>query len=103
MTTWDEDKPRRPKQRCGFLLSDCQFRDRLGYHVLYGILPAYAEVAYASLNPWMVPYRDYDLLVVGIGNSLFPTDARNAMLGSLTERVPRSIGIFGTHHRSLFR
>ncbi len=104
MTMSEGDKPRRPKQV--IVLSYFQtvnFGDRLGYHVLNGVLPAHADVTYASLNPWNVPDRDYDLLILGIGNSLLPSDACNPRLAALMGGVPHSIGIFGTQFRSLFR
>jgi len=78
------------------------FGDRLGYHVLNGIMPPYAEVTYGNLDPWTVPDKPYDLLILGLGNSLLPQDARSAELAELMERVPQSIGIFGTQYRSLF-
>jgi hypothetical protein len=79
------------------------FGDRLGYHMLNGVLPADAIVTYGTIRPWHVPDQGYDLLILGIGNSLLPGDARNPMLAALMDRVPHSIGIFGTQVRSLFR
>jgi hypothetical protein len=100
----ESELPRRPKRVIVLSYFETpNFGDRLGYHVLNGILPAHADVTYASLSPWTVPDRDYDLLILGIGNSLLPSDARNPMLAALMDRVPHSIGIFGTQVRSLFR
>jgi len=104
MTPVDHEKPPRPKQV--LVLSyyhTANFGDRLGYHVLNGIMPARVELTYATLNPWAVPDRDYDLLILGIGNSILPHDACNADLAALMERVPHTIGIFGTQYRGLFR
>ncbi|HMI20633.1 MAG TPA: hypothetical protein VK533_13930 [Sphingomonas sp.] len=99
-----EDSARRPKRVIVLSYYETvNFGDRLGYHVLNGILPAHADVTYANLNPWTVPDRDYDLLILGIGNSLLPSDACNPRLAALMERVPHSIGIFGTQFRGLFR
>lgn len=78
------------------------FGDRLGFHVLNSILPPDAEVTYASLHPWSAPERDYDLLILGIGNSLLPIDAIDRTLAAQMERTP-SIGIFGTQYRELFQ
>ena len=78
------------------------FGDRLGYHVLNGLLPAEAEVTYGALQPWDVPEGDYDLLILGIGNSLLPKDAANPALLALLDRIPRAIGIFGTQYRDQF-
>jgi hypothetical protein len=78
------------------------FGDRLGYHVLNSVLPADAEVTYGTLHPWSVPDRDFDLLILGIGNSLMARDALMPELDALIDRVPHTIGIFGTHFRDQF-
>ena len=79
------------------------FGDRLGYHVLNSLLPAEAEVTWGTFLPWNVPDRDYDLLILGIGNSLIANDACNPALHRLLERVPQAIGIFGTQYRFQYR
>jgi hypothetical protein len=79
------------------------FGDRLGYHVLNGLLPANAEVTYGTLYPWSVPDRDYDLLILGIGNSLIANDACMPELARLLAKVPRAIGIFGIQFREQYR
>ncbi|HMI20635.1 MAG TPA: hypothetical protein VK533_13940 [Sphingomonas sp.] len=78
------------------------FGDRLGYHVLNSVLPADAEVTYGTLHPWSVPDRDFDLLILGIGNSLMARDALMPELDALIDRIPHAIGIFGTHFRDQF-
>jgi hypothetical protein len=78
------------------------FGDRLGYHVLNSLLPAEAEVTYGTHHPWSVPDRDYDLLILGIGTSLLPQDARDPEFHKLLDKIPRAIGIFGTQYRELF-
>jgi len=78
------------------------FGDRLGYHVLNSVLPADAEVTYGTLHPWSVPDRDFDLLILGIGNSLMARDALMPELSALMDRIPHRIGIFGTHFRDQF-
>ena len=74
------------------------FGDRLGFHLINSILPAHAEVHFAHFHPWDVPPGDFDLLVLGIGNSLFRPILTDELL-TLVRKVPRSIGIFGTQYR----
>ena len=47
------------------------FGDRLGYHLLNDVLPPHAELTWGTLRPWSYAPPGVDLLVVGIGNSLF--------------------------------
>jgi hypothetical protein len=82
--------------------NSANFGDRLGYHVLNSLLPAEAEVTYGTLHPWNVPDRDYDLLILGIGNSLIANDACMPELAQLIDKVPRAIGIFGIQFRDQF-
>jgi len=74
------------------------FGDRLGFHLLNSLLPADAEVHYAHFRPWDVPEGDFDLLVVGIGNSIFNPILTDRLI-SLARRIPHSVGIFGTQYR----
>jgi hypothetical protein len=73
------------------------FGDRLGFHVLNEVLPPNAEVSWGTLRP-LEPVPDgVDLLVVGIGNSLF-----GDLIEPLIEPVGRAraaVGIFGTQYR----
>ncbi len=73
------------------------FGDRLGYHLLNQILPSHAIVSWGDLRPLQAPPDDCDLLILGIGNSLFG-DLLNEDLLALVERIP-TIGIFGTQYR----
>ncbi|MBS1229384.1 MAG: hypothetical protein H6R17_2661 [Proteobacteria bacterium] len=75
------------------------FGDRLGYHLIHSVLPADAEVTHAFMSPWHVPDGDYDLLVLGIGNSLFAPLLTDELI-RLIDRIPHRIGIFGTQYRS---
>lgn len=84
-------------------LNSTNFGDRLGYHILNGLLPANAEVTYGTFEPWSVPDRKYDLLIIGIGTSLLVKDAANPEFLELLDRVPQAIGIFGTQFRYQFR
>jgi tetratricopeptide (TPR) repeat protein len=77
------------------------FGDRLGYHLVNDVLPAHAEVTQLHLRPWTASNESYDLLVVGIGNSMFGSYINNNLL-SLVERSRVTIGIFGTqYHESM--
>jgi hypothetical protein len=75
------------------------FGDRLGYHLLNDVLPAHAEVTWGTLRPWTDVPADVDLLVVGIGNSLFG-DLIDDRLQSAVAAAKASIGIFGTQYRA---
>jgi Flp pilus assembly protein TadD len=74
------------------------FGDRLGFHLINSLVPAGAEVHHGHFHPWDVPPGDFDLLVLGIGNSVFHPILTDQLL-ELTRRVPRSVGIFGTQYR----
>lgn len=75
------------------------FGDRLGYHLLQSVLPPNAEVHHYFFKPWAMPdLSDFDLLVVGIGNSLFHPILSDELIAALNQ-VPRAIGIFGTQYR----
>lgn len=76
------------------------FGDRLGFHVLNHVLPPRAKVTYAHFRPWDVPAGAIDLLILGIGNSLFQPLLTDPLL-RLVERVPRAVGIFGTQYREM--
>ena len=74
------------------------FGDRLGFHVLNEVLPPNAEVSWGTLRP-LAPVPDrLDLLVIGIGNSLFG-DLIDEALVDAAGRARASIGIFGTQYR----
>jgi Flp pilus assembly protein TadD len=74
------------------------FGDRLGFHVINSLLPAGAEVHHGHFHPWNVPPGDFDLLVLGIGNSVFHPILTDQLM-ELVRRIPRSVGIFGTQYR----
>ena len=74
------------------------FGDRLGFHIINSLLPAEAEVHYANYKPWNVRDENYDLLILGTGNSLFQPILTEQLL-SLVRRTPRTVGIFGTQYR----
>jgi len=76
------------------------FGDRLGYHLINDALPAHAEVTHIPWWPWECADSSFDLLVVGIGNSLYHGVINNDLL-ALVDRCGVSIGIFGTQIPSM--
>ncbi len=79
--------------------NDPNFGDRLGYHVINGLLPANAVVSHVTINPWNPPPEPFDLVIVGIGNSLNAPPIARPGLRELVESAPHSLGIFGTQYR----
>lgn len=78
------------------------FGDRLGMHLLSSILPSHAVVEKLYFHPWNARQDvNYDLLIIGIGNSLF-APLLNDNLIKLIESSKVSIGIFGTQYREEF-
>lgn len=74
------------------------FGDRLGYHLLNDVLPPHAEVTWGTLRPFAPVPPNLDLLVIGIGNSLFG-DLLDDQLIAATANAKATIGIFGTQYR----
>ncbi len=83
--------------------NDPNFGDRLGFHVINSLLPADAIVTHATFNPWSLPDEPFDLLILGIGNSLNAPPIARARLQRLVESTPHSLGIFGTQYRQQYR
>jgi hypothetical protein len=82
--------------------NDGNFGDRLGVEVISGLLPPNARVRHLSHMPWTAPPDETpDLLVVGLGGSLFG-GVLTPELTELVARAPRAIGLFGTQYRSSF-
>jgi len=79
------------------------FGDRLGYHIVNGLLPAHAEVTHAALHPWQAVEEDYDLLILGIGNSINARAIGRPELHRLIARSRHAIGIFGTQYHFQYR
>lgn len=76
------------------------FGDRLGVHLLHSVLPPNCQVRHYYHEPWIGPDPDeFDLLVLGIGNSIFAPLLTDELL-RLVEASPKTIGIFGTQFRS---
>lgn len=76
------------------------FGDRLGYHFINSVLPANAYIYHANFEDWNIPDYNWDLIVVGIGNSIFKDTLSDKLL-HLIENAKTSIGIFGTQYRYL--
>jgi tetratricopeptide (TPR) repeat protein len=74
------------------------FGDRLGYHGICAALPPNARVEFVTHRPWSEVHGDIDLLVVGIGNSLYRQVLTPELL-ALVERARHAVGIFGTQYR----
>lgn len=92
--------PLPPRRRVHVLscLEYGNFGDRLGFHLLNDLLPPHVEVSWGSLVDLTEIPDDIDLLVVGLGNSLFGRLLNDRLLAA-TGKAKRSIGIFGTQFR----
>ena len=77
------------------------FGDRLGMHLLSSIMPSHAIVDHLYFEPWVESDTAYDLLILGIGNSIYAPLLTNRLL-ALVSRAKVSIGIFGTQYRNEF-
>jgi hypothetical protein len=74
--------------------------DRLGYHMINALLPGEADVHHLTFRTLARARDKYDLVVLGIGNSLFQP-LLNGDLLDVVSRAKASIGIFGTQYREL--
>lgn len=91
---------------CGSYVTP-NFGDRLGFFVVMDILSRFArevefpvEVDHDYLGILQYDPRDYDLLIIGNGNSIFPPVFLSDSLLSYVKRAKRSIGIFGLQYHS---
>ena len=73
---------------------------RLGYHMINALLPGEAEVHHLTFSTLAQARGHYDLVVLGIGNSLFRPLLGDDVL-DIVSRAKASIGIFGTQYREL--
>jgi hypothetical protein len=76
------------------------FGDRLGYHVINSLLPATANVHHLTFRNLQAARETYDLVILGIGNSIFQPLLTDEIFEVLN-RGKASIGIFGTQYREL--
>ena len=83
--------------------NDPNFGDRLGFHVINALMPAHAVVTHVPLNPWKLPEGPFDLVIVGIGNSLNAPSIARPEIQRLIETTPHALGIFGTQYRHQYR
>lgn len=75
------------------------FGDRLGYHLLNDVLPPHAELTWGTLRPATPMPDGVDLLVIGIGNSLFGDLLDDQLLANVA-KAKAVVGIFGTQYRA---
>jgi hypothetical protein len=79
---------------------DDTFGERLGVQMINALLPGEAEVHHLNLNTLQEARQQYDLVVLGTGNSLFQPLLNGDVL-ELLGRGKSTIGIFGTQYREL--
>jgi hypothetical protein len=76
------------------------FGDRLGYHIVNSLFPGEATVHHLTFQTLDLARDKYDLVVVGIGNSIFHPLLRDDLL-DVVGRGKAAVGIFGTQYREL--
>jgi hypothetical protein len=76
------------------------FGDRLGYHMINSLLPSEANVHHLTFQTLDRAHDSYDLIVLGIGNSIYQPLLNDALLEVL-KRGKTRVGIFGTQYREL--
>ena len=79
------------------------FGDRLGFHVLNALLPANIQLVHVPLDYSYIPDGDFDLMILGLGQSLNTGAILRPELVDLVGRIPYTIGIFGTQYPSQYR
>ena len=79
---------------------DSNFGDRLGYHMINALLPGEAEVHHLTFRTLQEARERYDLVVLGVGNSMFQPLLGDDVL-NIVGRGKAAIGIFGTQYREL--
>jgi hypothetical protein len=93
-----------PVARCSVAVVSCNnvgnFGDRLGYHMINALLPGEAEVHHLTFQTLHEARAQYDLVVLGIGNSLFKPLLGDDVL-DIVSRGKAAIAIFGTQYREL--
>jgi len=76
------------------------FGDRLGYHMINSLLPGEADVHHLTFQTLARARHRYDLIVLGIGNSIYKPLIGDELLDVLG-RGKATVGIFGTQYREL--
>jgi hypothetical protein len=74
------------------------FGDRLGYHIINSLLPGEAEVHHLTFRTLERAHDKYDLVVIGIGNSIFQPLLSDDLI-EVVARGKAAVGIFGTQYR----
>lgn len=74
------------------------FGDRLGVQLMHQALPPHAIVKHIHHRPMEIPAGEPDVLIVGIGNSIFG-DLLTDEFDRLLARAPKVVGVFGTQYR----
>jgi hypothetical protein len=76
------------------------FGDRLGYHMINSLLPGNATVHHLTFRTLASAHAAYDLVVLGIGNSVFQPLLTDELFNVMS-RAKARVGIFGTQYREL--
>ncbi|HEY0301575.1 MAG TPA: hypothetical protein VGC36_09595, partial [Rhizomicrobium sp.] len=76
------------------------FGDRLGLHMINAVLPGEASVHHLTFKTLAQAREQYDLVVLGVGNSMFQPLIGDGVLDILS-RARSAIGMFGTAYREL--
>jgi len=79
------------------------FGDRLGFQIINSLLPADICIVHAALNYSYIPEGDFDLMILGLGQSLNAPAILRPELVALIDRIPHTIGIFGTQYKYQYR
>jgi hypothetical protein len=76
------------------------FGDRLGVHIINSLLPPQADVHHLTFRTLAQARESYDLVVLGIGNSIFQPMLIDPVF-DIVKRGKAAVGIFGTQYRGL--
>jgi hypothetical protein len=76
------------------------FGDRLGYHMINATLPPGCDTHHLTFRTLAQAQANYDLVVLGIGNSMFQPLLIDAVF-DIVGNAKAAVGIFGTQYREL--
>ncbi len=76
------------------------FGDRLGLHMINALLPGEANVHHLTFKTLAAAREQYDMVVLGVGNSMSQPLIGDDILNILS-RAKAAVGIFGTQYREL--
>lgn len=78
------------------------FGDRLPHHLVAPLFPADWELHFAAITPYdFFDLKSYDLVILGLGNSLFHRVLQQPRFLDFFTTAPKLVGLFGTQYRSL--